>query len=231
VTFQRARSPQQRDARRAAILATAASMLTELPVAGLSLNELARRVGLAKSNVLRYFESREAVLLELLETELDGWTAALRVDLSGLDGPAEQRVQQLAERVATSLAARPVLCDLASAQASVLERNVSGELVARHKRALLGHARELSGLVAGALPELGEQGSWQFVLALMTVTGAVWTHSQPPAAALAAYRAEPELEVFRIEFAPALRELLAVLLLGLLVRMGEPTGPGLPAAP
>ena len=29
-------------------------------MAELSLNELARRVGLAKSNVLRYFDSREA---------------------------------------------------------------------------------------------------------------------------------------------------------------------------
>lgn len=36
-------------------------MLSEMPVAKLSLNELSRRIGLAKSNVLRYFESREAV--------------------------------------------------------------------------------------------------------------------------------------------------------------------------
>ena len=44
-------------------------MLDEMPVAAVTLNELSRRVGLAKPNVLRYFESREAVLLELL----DGW--------------------------------------------------------------------------------------------------------------------------------------------------------------
>ncbi|MEU6392218.1 hypothetical protein [Streptomyces sp. NPDC046939] len=34
-----------------------------MPVAKVSLNGLSRRVGLAKSNVLRYFESREAILL------------------------------------------------------------------------------------------------------------------------------------------------------------------------
>lgn len=60
MTFQRARSEEQREGRRRAILDTAAAMLTEMPVADLSLNELSRRVGLAKSNVLRYFESREA---------------------------------------------------------------------------------------------------------------------------------------------------------------------------
>src|SRR6185295_16951299 len=51
------------------ILDTAAAMLEEMPVSELSLNELSRRVGLAKSNVLRYFDSREAVLLELLDSQ------------------------------------------------------------------------------------------------------------------------------------------------------------------
>ena len=62
-TFQRARSDEQRAIRRQTILDTAAAMLEDMPVSELSLNELSRRVGLAKSNVLRYFDSREAVLL------------------------------------------------------------------------------------------------------------------------------------------------------------------------
>ena len=66
--FQRARSEEQREARRRAILDAAAAMLTEMPLAQVTLNELSRRAGLAKSNVLRYFESREAVLLELLDS-------------------------------------------------------------------------------------------------------------------------------------------------------------------
>src|SRR5216117_1101716 len=71
--FQRARSDEQREQRRQAILSTAAAMLGEMPVADLSLNELSRRVGLAKSNVLRYFETREAVLLELYDTTWKAW--------------------------------------------------------------------------------------------------------------------------------------------------------------
>src|SRR5262249_61986031 len=70
--FQRARSEEQRAARRQAILGTAAAMLAEMPVAQVTLNELSRRAGLAKSNVLRYFESREAVLLELLDAAWRG---------------------------------------------------------------------------------------------------------------------------------------------------------------
>ncbi|ATB39811.1 TetR family transcriptional regulator [Cystobacter fuscus] len=50
--FLRARSEEQREVRRRAILDTAAAMLEQMPVAEVGLNELARRVGLAKSNVL-----------------------------------------------------------------------------------------------------------------------------------------------------------------------------------
>ncbi len=80
--FQRARSEEQRAARRQAILGTAAAMLAEMPVAQVTLNELSRRAGLAKSNVLRYFESREAVLLELLDSAWQDWLAQLDEELA-----------------------------------------------------------------------------------------------------------------------------------------------------
>ena len=40
-----------------------------------SLGDIARRVGLAKSNLLRYFESREDIFLTLLLREWEAWTA------------------------------------------------------------------------------------------------------------------------------------------------------------
>ena len=80
--FQRARSEEQREARRQAILGAAAAMLAEMPVAEVTLNELSRRAGLAKSNVLRYFESREAVLLELLDSAWQDWLAQLDAELA-----------------------------------------------------------------------------------------------------------------------------------------------------
>src|SRR5262249_51226970 len=70
VTFQRARSEEHREVRRRSILDTATAMLQDMPVSDITLNELSRRVGLAKSAMLRYFESREAVLLDLLDDAL-----------------------------------------------------------------------------------------------------------------------------------------------------------------
>src|ERR1700734_2466121 len=112
--FQRARSAEQREVRRRAILDTAAAMLAEMTVAEVTLNELSRRVGLAKSNVLRYFESREAVLLDLLGSEWQEWLTAVAGQLDeavDASAPVTARGDQVATVLAISLAARPVLCD------------------------------------------------------------------------------------------------------------------------
>src|ERR1700759_1224153 len=111
-------------------------MLAKMPVAQVSLNELSRRVGLAKSNVLRYFESREAVLLELLDAASQEWLAHLGDALTTAVHPgtaASERGDQLAAPLAASLTTRPMLCDLISTQAAVLEHNVSPQAAAQYK--------------------------------------------------------------------------------------------------
>jgi AcrR family transcriptional regulator len=219
-TFQRARSEEQREIRRRAILDTAAAMLDEMPVSAVSLNELSRRVGLAKSNVLRYFESREAVLLELLDHAWKQWTADLPDRLTaGIDAEAavEERGEQFAAVVSNSLAERRMLCDLLSAQAGVLEHNVSPEVAARYKRAAVANVDALTALARVHLPELGDR-THQLAASMIMVIGAVWTHARPSQAMLAAYEADPSLAVLKMDFAIALQEALATLTAGTLAR-------------
>ena len=219
-TFQRARNDEQRAIRRQLILDTAAAMLREMPVASVSLNELSRRVGLAKSNVLRYFDSREAVLLELLTDAWETWLAGLPAQLDsgiGVGSSSAERAEQLANVLSESLAARPVLCDLLSAQAGVLEQNVNAEVAARYKRQTLAHVQTLSDLVGRHLPELGDRTTTVCAQAVMAV-GVVWTHARPSASMLEAYAADPSLAALRMEFTPALSDMLATLIAGTLAR-------------
>ncbi|MFE6131754.1 TetR family transcriptional regulator [Streptomyces sp. NPDC056437] len=220
-TFQRARNEEQRAQRRKAILDTAAAMLTEMPVAQVSLNELSRRVGLAKSNVLRYFESREAVLLDLLDAACQELVEHLRTTLpEALDAaaPVTGRADRIAAVIASALAERPVLCDLIGAQAAVLERNVSPQVAAEYKRSAIAGAMAMAELVRTHLPELGEHDALRFTGGMIMVTGAVWTHAHPSTAMLAAYEADPALAALRLDFPSTLRQTLEVLLSGLLAR-------------
>jgi AcrR family transcriptional regulator len=217
-TFQRARSAEQREIRRRAILDTAAAMLTELPVAELSLNELSRRVGLAKSNVLKYFESREAVLLELFATEFDAWVEDLRTALRDVKGSSAQRGEKLVEAIVQTLVARPVFCDLISAQASVLERNISADVAIAFKRSALRGYEGLLTVVTTALPQISVENASRFITNASMLAGAIWTHSHPTPAILAAYEADPALATIRMEFEPSLRDNLRSLLYGVLPR-------------
>ncbi|MFC6162729.1 TetR/AcrR family transcriptional regulator [Kribbella jiaozuonensis] len=219
-TFQRARSAEQRAERRRAILATAATMLTEMPVADVSLNELSRRVGLAKSNVLNYFDSREAVLLELSSSELAAWVK----DLDDAVGDAlpelsiDDRAEQLITAIVGTLSERPVLCDLISAQAGVLERNITTETALTFKRAAATAYEDMIAAVVGVLPELGRDGAGQFIATASLLAGAIWSHSHPVPAILAAYEADPSLGAIRMRFEPALTDSLRTLLYGALPR-------------
>ncbi|MFI6480919.1 TetR/AcrR family transcriptional regulator [Nonomuraea sp. NPDC050663] len=216
--FQRARTDEQRAERRTKILRTAAEMLTETPVAQLSLNELSRRVGLAKSNVLRYFESREAVLLDLLDAEVREWIADLERSAPPGEGSARERGDRLAQILATSLARRPVLCDLFSSQATVLEHNISTEVAIRHKYAARASLQALTLLVAGHLPELGEEGAGRLVEMALVTAMAAWPCARPAEALRAAYDSDPELAAMRLDFADLMRRTVEVAASGLLAR-------------
>jgi len=220
IDFQRARSAEQREARRRAILTTAAAMLRELPVADLSLNELSRRVGLAKSNVLRYFESREAVLLELLDDASRDWLDALAATLRqtvDAAAPAHKRCEAIGAGAAATIAERPVLCELVAASGAVLERNVSVDVARRHKESMLANGDALARMIGTALPELGPKGAETFTAGLFVTVAGLWPLSCPTEAVLRVYD-DPRFAAFRIEFPDALRDLLTASLAGCLAR-------------
>ncbi|MCT7351113.1 TetR family transcriptional regulator [Streptomyces sp. 15-116A] len=222
MTFRRARTDEQRGQRRRQILDTAAAMLTEMPVAKLSLNELSRRVGLAKANVLRYFDSREAILLDLLDTEIEDWIAELARLHPADESTARERGDRLADILAGSMASRPVLCDLLAAQGAVLEHNISAETAVQHKHAARASLHNLTALVQRHVPELGTDGAAALVETVLLMAMTAWQCSRPSDAMLAAYASDPALAAMRMDFSALVRRTAAVTASGLLARQDTP---------
>ncbi|WP_405959615.1 TetR/AcrR family transcriptional regulator [Streptomyces sp. NBC_00024] len=220
MTFQRARSKEQREIRRQAILDTATAMLDEMPVADMSLNELSRRVGLAKSNVLRYFESREAVLFELLVHAMERWLAQVPDELAkGVDPhlSARERGDQVAAVLGASLARQRVLLDLVNAQANVLEHNVSVDVVLRHKRSAIAGITTTADLIRQYVPEVGD-GAWTVALMTVILAGTLSPYCRPSASVLAAYEADPTVTELRLDLRATLENTVATLIAGTVAR-------------
>ena len=211
--FQRARSEQQRAIRREAILTTAARMLATTRVSELTLNELARQVGLAKSNVLRYFESREAVLLELYDREYRSWLDTLETALAGV-----ANAEDVADAIADSVVQRPVFCDLCASAPGVLEHNVSGEVARDYKLAAIANAERLGELVLPRIGNLTREAGITFVGGMNLIIGGTWAATQPSPGMAAAYVAYPDLLAMQWDLRVAIRELTATILIGLLNR-------------
>src|SRR5580700_215896 len=80
-TYQRARRPEQKLERRDAILAAARELALRDGVRAVSLADIADRVGIHKSALLRYFEPREQIFLEPTAQAWREGATALRAGL------------------------------------------------------------------------------------------------------------------------------------------------------
>ncbi|MGI5135178.1 TetR family transcriptional regulator [Streptomyces sp. CA-106110] len=200
--FIRARSPENRELRRQSILDAAEQLLDKAQVADITLRDIGRQAGIATSNVLRYFENREAVFLELLNREYGAWLDALPAELAPADadsaGPMSS-VRGFADAYAASLAARPAMCELASVLASVLERTVSVETVRTYKRQALAGNNRLADIVHARVPDLDRAAAQELASATIVLIAGLWPFAHPGPTVVEAVE-DPALLAAHVDF-------------------------------
>jgi len=212
-SFLRARRPAQKAQRRAALLAAAGELVDELGAMGVSVGAIAKRVGLSKGNLYRYFESREAILLELLYEGWVEWVGVVERDLAPLAGNDDAAA--VAAVLARSAAERPRTCALMAIMSSVLEQNVSADQVKDFKLRGQGLFIRLGNALHAALPSLGIDGARDFLSAFMALLAGLWPMANPPPV-VATVLELPELQGFQHDFESSLQRSSAALLLGMM---------------
>ena len=205
VEFIRARSPDQKTERREHLLRTAQEMLAEgTPLAELSLNALARRAEMTKSNVYRYFESREAMLLEVLMSTWQTWFVAFDASLAQAARP--MGLQALTTHLVESIATEPMLCLLTSAMPSVLEQNVSVEVARTFKTTSKAQMELVAGIVSAACPALRPAAAMQLLHDVIIIMVGLYPMAHPAPAVREALT-DPSLCGMGHDFARDLRRL------------------------
>jgi AcrR family transcriptional regulator len=211
--FQRARSPEHKAERRETILSAAARLAAREGVRQVTLTEIAAAVGIHKSALLRYFETREQIFLELTGRAWTDWAVAIESALSELapvdDGDATARA------LARAFAERPLLCDLIPHTALNLERHVSTGAVRVYKLTSLGAVERATAALIGPLPDLSAEDRRQLVSTVALLAGAMYQIATPPPALAELYATDPQLGHALLDLEPRLAQAARVAIAGM----------------
>src|ERR1700755_95493 len=188
--FRRARSAQAKQERESAILAAAQELGAARGIRVVTLTDIAEAVGMHKSAMLRYFETREQIFLRLTAIGWHEWSADLRAPLGDL--PANPSAAPVAQALADSLVARPMFCDLLAQAPLNLERNVSLESVRAFKFVTLEEVGAI-GAELRRINGLTEQQGIDVIATATGLAGAFWQMATPGPDVQQLYRTQPRL--------------------------------------
>jgi len=217
--FRRARSAEAKQQREETILDAARRLGAERGIRRVTLTDIAEAVGMHKSAMLRYFETREQIFLNLTAQGWREWSAALRESLRALS-PSEPGIgASVARAIADTLVARPMFCDLLAQAPLNLERNVSIDSVRAFKLVTLEEVTAIGAELARLLGA-GEQQRVDVIAAATSLAGAFWQMATPGPEIAELYRSDPRLAHAIVEVGPRLTRILTALLTGLADELG-----------
>lgn len=211
--FERARSQEAKQVREAAILESARSQASERGVRMVTLTDVAAGVGMHKSTMLRYFETREEIFLRLAEIEWVEWAESVTADLVRIDRAPQDQGCRVAALLASTLGARPLFCDLLAHVPLNLERGVSARVVREFKLTAIDAAGTVASAVQSVCDLTAEQAR-DLVATATAMAGALWQMAAPGTALRDLYETDPDLGHAIVDVEPRLTRILTSLLNG-----------------
>ncbi|WP_318307237.1 TetR family transcriptional regulator [Amycolatopsis solani] len=207
---QRARSEQDKEARKTALLTAARELAAERGVREVTLTEVTNRVGLHPSALRRYFESREELLLELAEQGWADWHDRLVAELAGRRGLTAAEV---ADVVSGSLERLPLFCDLQTHVVLSLEGAVRLERARQYKTAATSAYEAMTKALTEAA-DLTGPGAQTLLTAAISGAAYLFQLSRPSPTLRQLYEEEPKWAHSALRFRAQLTTLLTAVARG-----------------
>jgi len=191
----RAVLPEDKSERRAAIVRAAQELLARAPMGAFSVEELARRAGLAKGTVYLYFGTREEVLLAV-----HGDNASRLFDAVGaaLESPRAS-ADVVARATIRFLRAEPGFLPLAATCRGMLENNVGEQAAVEFKLGLAARLVDLGARVERLFPGLARGAGVALLMNSYALMLGLWQMADPPACLRDALK-RSDMRIFRIDF-------------------------------
>ncbi len=191
----RAVAPKDKTERRAAIVNAAGALLRRDPSATFSVEELARRAGLAKGTVYLYFGTREEVLLALHAQQAQELFDVIERSLSAADSHGRHVVDD----GLAYLRAHPEFYPVAGNCRYMLDTNIGAEAAFAFKLGIAQRLEPLGRRIEEIYPGLaGGEGVALLTNCYAMIIG-LWQQTDPPLC-LRKVMHRPEMAIFRVDF-------------------------------
>ncbi|HEY4783221.1 MAG TPA: TetR family transcriptional regulator [Chthoniobacterales bacterium] len=208
-SFQRARQPDQIKQRQEAILHAALVLFQKNGLENVSLNDIAKKVGTAKSNIYRYFDSREHIYLQVLQRLASKWEARLYPLLDKLKGKGT--VEKVAAILADAYIESEEYGELVSVVNPVLEKKLTPTLVVDFRSVFLERRKRLARVLASAIPDMKFERILPLTLHLFVHVPGLWPFCHPTLASKQMLE-QPQFAHLNLDFQVEIRAFLQMLL-------------------
>jgi TetR/AcrR family transcriptional regulator len=212
MNWQRARTDEQKEQRIDAILEATARLYEQSGFEEITLAAIAREANFTRSNLYKYFRSKEEIFFEFLKHDVRLWRKDL---VAAFEGPVTCSADEFAAVWVEVLTGHQRLLRLISVMYAHLEKKSSFEGLLDFKQMANSEFGLLSDMLCQIFPDLDPGRALKFLQLQLAMSIGLYTMTDLSKTQQKVLD-RPEFQHFKIEFAASLQEAVGYLLKGLL---------------
>jgi len=212
MNWQRARTDEKKSERKEVIYQAALTLFKKGGYDTVSFNAIAVEAGFTKSNMYRYFDSKDDIFLNVFADLFDKWVASFSQQLQSLEQVVEAKV--FAEVWVSSLLAQPKLLDLMPILFTSLERNSSFEQLLEFKRLSMNLLYGLTLEITRIYPDIEGEKAFKLLTLSYAATANSWAATMQSEALKKVYQLD-EFQVLKPDFEKDLTTSIEIIISGL----------------
>lgn len=209
--FVRARSEEQKQSREAQILIAAGVLFRQQDFKEVTLVMIAKAAGFTRSNIYRYFRSKEEIFLVIMEREFELFAKQFTKALKSHDN---QGPEDLVQILVGNLLKQDTLLELLPIMTSSLERYSGKDQVLTFKQALYGSVGSMVVAIKQAFPDLSESAIMDILMGFIALSAGLYPLTKLTPVHREIRDEHPELASMFVEFQERMETLLLRLIQG-----------------
>ncbi|MCW8863246.1 MAG: TetR/AcrR family transcriptional regulator [Colwellia sp.] len=214
MNWKRARTDEKKNERKEAIYEAAYTLFKANGYDKVSFNGIASEAGFTKSNMYRYFSSKEEIFLNVFASLFEQWFEDYCARLQKLN--EDERVDNFIKAWVHSFLAHPKLMDLMPILFSSLEKNSSYQQLQAFKRLSKSLLYRITLEIGRIYPQVQGEKAFRFLSLGYAVTVNCWTANSQSEALTKLYQ-EEEFKDLKPDFEYDLSESIEIIIRGLRV--------------